>query len=122
MEIHVKQNEIEAALRQYLTNQGTNLTGRSVFIVFTSGRNPAGLTAAIDIGDVTEQAPVARSSGEVCATAAPVAAQVVPEHLEVPELVADDAHAPLVELEVPAREPEAQAEEAQPETPVSLFS
>lgn len=118
MEIHVKQTEIEAALRQYLTNQGTNLAGRTVSIVFTSGRNPSGLTAAIDIGDVTEQAPVARSYGEVCGTAAPV----VTEQPAAPELVPDDAHAPSPELDAPAHAPEAQADDTQPETPVSLFS
>lgn len=60
MEFNLKQVEIEAALRQYVTNQGFALAGRTVAITFTSGRTPSGLSALIDIGDVTElpkQAP-----------------------------------------------------------------
>lgn len=68
MELNLKQVEIEAALRQYVSNQGFALSGRAVTITFTSGRTPSGLSALIDIGDVTElpkQAPagqIARSS------------------------------------------------------------
>jgi hypothetical protein len=54
MELNLKQTEIEAALRQYVSGQGFNLTGRAVNITFTSGRTPSGLSALIDIGDVTE--------------------------------------------------------------------
>lgn len=54
MELNLKQTEIEAALRQYVSNQGFDLAGRAVTIAFTSGRTPAGLSALIDIGDVTE--------------------------------------------------------------------
>lgn len=54
MELNLKQVEIEAALRQYVSSQGFALTGRAVTITFTSGRTPSGLSALIDIGDVTE--------------------------------------------------------------------
>jgi hypothetical protein len=54
MEINLKQSEIEVALRQYVASQGFNLTGRAVAITFTSGRTANGLTALVDIGDVTE--------------------------------------------------------------------
>lgn len=56
MEINLKQNEIEAALRQYVAGQGFNLNGRDVKIVFTSGRTANGLTALVDIGDVVAEA------------------------------------------------------------------
>lgn len=54
MELNLKQNEIEAALRLYVANQGINLAGRTVAVTFTSGRTANGLSALIDIGDVTE--------------------------------------------------------------------
>lgn len=54
MELNLKQTEIEAALRQYVSSQGFNLTGRAVTINFTSGRAPNGLTALVDIGDVID--------------------------------------------------------------------
>lgn len=51
MKIHLKQGEITDALRQYVTKQGINLSGKTVDISFTAGRNGAGLSADIDIED-----------------------------------------------------------------------
>lgn len=51
MQIHLKQLEIEAALRQFISQQGINLTGKVVEIAFTSGRKDNGLSAEITIED-----------------------------------------------------------------------
>lgn len=52
MQINLKQSEIAEALRQYVTQQGINLTGKSVDIAFTAGRKEGGLTAEINIDDL----------------------------------------------------------------------
>ena len=52
MQINLKQSEIADALRQYVTQQGINLTGKSVDIAFTAGRKEGGLTAEINIEDL----------------------------------------------------------------------
>lgn len=52
MLIQLKQNEIEAALRMFISSQGINLTGRKVDIFFTAGRGNNGLTADLDIQEV----------------------------------------------------------------------
>lgn len=52
MQIKLEQGEIVTALKQYIAQQGFNLTGKSVDISFTAGRNPAGLTADVKIEDV----------------------------------------------------------------------
>ena len=49
MLIQLRQSEIEAALREYVVNQGINLTGRRVDISFTSGRKDNGISADLDI-------------------------------------------------------------------------
>lgn len=51
MQIHLKQLEIEAALRQFISLQGINLTGKVVEIAFTSGRKDNGLSAEVTIED-----------------------------------------------------------------------
>lgn len=51
MKIHLKQKEIEAALRGYIAKQGITLAGRTLEIDFTSGRSGNGLTADISIED-----------------------------------------------------------------------
>lgn len=51
MQIHLKQLEIEAALRQFISQQGINLTGKVVEIAFTSGRKDNGLSAEVTIED-----------------------------------------------------------------------
>jgi hypothetical protein len=51
MQINLKQSEITDALRQYVTQQGINLTGKTVDIAFTAGRKEGGLSAEITIDD-----------------------------------------------------------------------
>jgi hypothetical protein len=52
MQIQLRQSEIEAALKQYVTSQGINLKGKKVEIAFTAGRKEAGMSADISIEDL----------------------------------------------------------------------
>jgi hypothetical protein len=52
MQIQLKQNEIVAAITQYVAKQGINLTGRKVEVTFTAGRKESGLSADVDITDM----------------------------------------------------------------------
>lgn len=54
MQIQLRQTEIEAALKQYVTKLGVNLQGKSVTIGFTAGRKDSGLSADISIEDSAE--------------------------------------------------------------------
>lgn len=54
MQIKLEQAEIVTALKQYIAQQGFNLTGKTVDISFTAGRNPAGLSADVKIEDSPE--------------------------------------------------------------------
>jgi hypothetical protein len=51
MQIQLKQTEIIAALKQYITAQGINLAGKDVSISFTAGRKESGITADLVIED-----------------------------------------------------------------------
>ena len=51
MQIQLKQTEIIAALKQYITSQGINLVGKEVTISFTAGRKESGVTADLVIED-----------------------------------------------------------------------
>lgn len=51
MQIQLKQPEIEAALKMYITNQGISLAGKSFTVSFTSGRKENGLSADLVIED-----------------------------------------------------------------------
>lgn len=84
MKIHLKQKEIEAALRGYIAKQGITLAGRTLEIDFTSGRSGNGLTADISIEDAgipgyesdAQEEPEAPASEDAAAnqdTAAPKA-------------------------------------------------
>jgi len=53
MQIQLRQNEIEAALKMFIAQQGINLTGKTVEIAFTSGRKDNGLSAELTIEDAT---------------------------------------------------------------------
>lgn len=53
MQIQLKQTEIIAALKQYVTSQGINLAGKDVSIAFTAGRKEAGIIADVSIEDIS---------------------------------------------------------------------
>ena len=52
MIVNLKQHEIEAALRQYIAQQGININSKSVTISFTAGRKETGISAELDIEDM----------------------------------------------------------------------
>ena len=58
MQIQLKQSEIVTAIKQYVAQQGINLTGRKVEVTFTAGRKESGLSADVDITDDVPQAEV----------------------------------------------------------------
>lgn len=111
MRIQLRQTEIEEALQQYIANQGINLTGKVVEIGFTASRSADGLTADVDITNVTDSAKPT---------------QAIPRAVKTEAQVAEQPAAPAEEA--PAQEEQAtkaQAEEAQSKdvTPASsLFS
>ena len=58
MQVQIKQNEIEQAIRAFIANQGISLEGKEVKIDFTAGRKNGGLTADISIEEATPMVPV----------------------------------------------------------------
>lgn len=82
----MKQSEIEAALKHFISSQGINLTGKIVEIAFTAGRKENGLTAEMQIeesGDIpgfTDYvAPVALKAVPTAREEAPAPAPAEPE-------------------------------------------
>jgi len=51
MIINLKQSEIEAALKGYITQQGISLGGKQVTVSFTAGRKESGVSAELSIED-----------------------------------------------------------------------
>jgi len=49
MQIQLKQTEIITALKQFITSQGIDLTGKDVSVTFTAGRKESGISAEMDI-------------------------------------------------------------------------
>jgi hypothetical protein len=49
MQIQLKQTEIITALKQYISSQGIDLTGKDVVVTFTAGRKESGISAEMDI-------------------------------------------------------------------------
>jgi hypothetical protein len=111
MQIQLKQTEIIAALKQYITIQGISLSGKSVDISFTAGRKEAGITADISIEDAGQPIPGFEDSPE---DAVKPVLTVVPTP---PEAKAAEEQAPAVE-----EPPFATDEPAVAKTPTSLFN
>lgn len=87
MLIQLRQSEIEVALREYIVNQGINLTGRQVDISFTSGRKDNGISADLDIVDTHQSLKVTQGN-----VPAEVAKDSCP--LKDPEEAADETDFP----------------------------
>jgi hypothetical protein len=51
MQIALKQKEIEAAIKGFISKQGISLNGKEIKMVFTSGRKDNGISVEIDIED-----------------------------------------------------------------------
>lgn len=111
MQIQLKQSEIIAALKQYITGQGISLSGKSVDISFTAGRKEAGITADISIEDAGQSIPGFDDAQD---EAAKPVLTVVPTP---PETRAAEEPAPAVE-----EPPFATDEPAVAKTPTSLFN
>lgn len=111
MQIQLKQTEIIAALKQYITGQGISLSGKSVDISFTAGRKEAGITADISIEDAGVIPGFEDAQDE---TAKPVLT-VVPTPPETKAAEEEEASA----VQEP---PFATDEPAVPKTPTSLFN
>ena len=54
MQIHLKQKEIEAALKLFVAQQGISLTGKTLTVAFTAGRKDTGLSAELTIEDAVQ--------------------------------------------------------------------
>lgn len=54
MQVILKQTEIESAIKQYISNQGINLQGKSIEVAFTAGRKESGISAEIAIEDADD--------------------------------------------------------------------
>lgn len=52
MQIQLKQTEIIAALKQYISGQGISLAGKTVSISFTAGRKESGIIADLSIEEL----------------------------------------------------------------------
>lgn len=93
MQIQLKQTEIIAALKQYISAQGINLVGKEVSISFTAGRKEAGIIADLSIDDV---AIPGFSDADVAADPAAPALRVVAA-AAAPEPAQPQAAAPVAE-------------------------
>ena len=51
MRVQLKQDEIKEALKQYIRQQGIQVSGKTVEITFTAGRKDTGLSAEVNISD-----------------------------------------------------------------------
>ena len=106
MQVILKQRDIEQALKQYIASQGINLKGKTVNIAFTAGRKETGISAELDIDDI---------SGYI-----PAAEDLTKDAPEVQEAaVVDEEESPFDDAAEPAEE--VVAESTAP-TPSSLFS
>ena len=54
MLIQLKQTEIVTALKQYIAQQGINLTNKDVKITFTAGRKESGISADMEIEELED--------------------------------------------------------------------
>ena len=99
MKIHIKQPEIESALRDYISKLGINLQGRAVEVSFTSGRKNNGLSADIDISDVLISLDTVAEDTPVQTTPTPDVASPDPTPVIAPSLDEAQEEEEALELE-----------------------
>lgn len=58
MQITLLQPEIEQALQDYVSQQGINLNGQTVTVVFTAGRKKSGISAELSIYNAASTTPL----------------------------------------------------------------
>lgn len=78
MQIQLNQSEIVTALKDYVTKQGISLQGRTVEIVFTSGRKENGISADLCISDNAGDFPVFTSEEVQASTDGAVVGSITP--------------------------------------------
>lgn len=105
MQVILKQRDIEQALKQYIAGQGINLKGKTVNIAFTAGRKETGISAELDIDDISGYIPAAE---DLTKDVPEVEEAPVPEEAESSS---DDAGEPAEEVVAESPAP----------TPTSLF-
>lgn len=116
MQIILKQESIEQALKQFIASQGINLSGKVVTVDFTAGRKGSGISAELNIEEAAGEQPSEGPKVSLTVlTGCPETQPVVSE--AVTEPVAGDPR----KSDEPAQQPEAVAE-AETKTPVSLFN
>lgn len=108
MRVQLKQPEIIEALKQYVANQGINMSGKEMKVKFTAGRKDAGLSADLSI----EDAPVTGVAGAV--KQAEVATVAIADVAPAAVIVGESS---IVEENKPAA-----ANEEASSKPVSLFA
>lgn len=122
MQIQLKQSEIIAAIKQYVTTQGINLGGKAVDITFSATRGAAGIIADVSIEEVSIPGFTGDEVDEALSTAAaPVPKLSVVPTTEVKAAVEEpqtSGDAPQAEA-APATESDA---EATPAKTTSLFN
>ena len=118
MLIQLRQSEIEAALRDYIVNQGISLIGRTVEISFTSGRKDNGILADLDI---LEAGPTAgyRPLAAIAATPYVVSKAEEPQGVEEEAVVIP--FTPVKEAEVVEEDTPLEPVEAPVKASASLF-
>lgn len=113
MLVQLKQSEIEAAIKQYITHQGINLTGKNVEITFTATRvGGGGIVSTIDIEEGLKLPRLYEEEEQ--STRAPlalVASNLLPPSVATAEMLAE-----------PQEEVIGVAEEAPSKKTTSLFS
>ena len=114
MQVILKQRDIEQALKQYIASQGINLKGKTVNIAFTAGRKETGISAELDIDDISGYIPAAEdlTKDPEYLAQEPVLTASEPEP-ETQNTAASEATAEAESPFAEASEPEAK--------PVSLF-
>lgn len=64
MLIQLKQKEIEKALAMYIEAQGISLVNKTVYVTFTAGRRDAGLTADVEIEQISSTTPTPQDGAQ----------------------------------------------------------
>lgn len=109
MLIQLKQNEIVTALKQYIAQQGINLTNKDVKITFTAGRKESGISADVEIEEMGDIPGYTDSDDSDC---------VPKKSADVHQLKAE----PLLVIEAKVEEAVAEPSEEAPKPPTpSLF-
>lgn len=118
MQIILKQESIEQALKQFIASQGINLTNKIVTVDFTAGRKGSGLSAELNIEDATEVSTP--SSAHTISLGVVTGAVPTPTFKDAADEVVPEP--PAQPEAAPEREPEAEAAPAATEAQAARSS